>query len=465
MRLSFFGAAREVTGSNTLVQIFDKKILIECGLFQGFKMAEERNFQDFPYNPAEIDFVIVCHAHLDHTGRLPKLVKDGFSGKVFCTSPTKELARLVLEDSEKLMREEAEKDDSQALYTIEHIQKLMGQVITLDYDKKFKVSDGINITFKNAGHILGSATLLIESADGKLVYTSDLGNTPSLLLNPPDTWTDADYLICESTYGGRVHEDILARKEKLADIIFSVIAAGSVLMIPTFAIERTQELLHDIDDFCTIKKCDKPKFFLDSPLAEKVTNVYKKYSEYFSEKLKREHPDNDFFGETRFEATSSVEASKAIDKAPNPKVIIAGSGMMNGGRILFHLAKYLPDEKNTLLIVGYQARGTLGRRLLEGADEVKIFRQKIPVRAKIKAIGSYSAHADMPQIISWVSKIKGLKRVFLVHGETDQSLVLAKKMGELGLSCEIPQQGESYLLDKEDRGKEAEIWQKSYQGY
>ncbi len=465
MRLSFFGAAREVTGSNTLLEVSNLKILLECGLFQGVRLSEERNFEDFPYKAHEIDFVVVCHAHLDHTGRLPKLIRDGFCGKVLCTAPTGELARLVLEDSEKLMREEMERENTPPLYTKEHIEKLLGLIQTAEYEERIQLGNGVFLTFKNAGHILGSSIALIESAAGSIAYSSDLGNTPSILLDPPDYFKRADYLICESTYGGRTHENVSMRREKLADILSSVIINNGVLMIPTFAIERTQELLHDIDHFCTSKKCERPNFFLDSPLAERVTEVYKNFPSYLGRNLKNDHPDNDFFGLGRFMKTSSVKESKAIEDAVNPKIIIAGSGMMNGGRILFHLRNYLPSENNVLLIVGYQARGTLGRRLLEGASEVKIFGEKVPVRAQIKAIGSYSAHADMPQLVSWISKTKGIKKVFLVHGETDQALALSKKI-EVGLkiSCVIPQRGETYNLGTGE-SEEEKIWPKSFPAY
>src|SRR3990167_7521545 len=274
MRLSFFGACREVTGSNILLETSGQKIIIECGFFQGGGNSEERNFAPFMFNPASCNAVIVGHAHLDHTGRLPKLVQDGFSSQIFATAPTKELTELVLEDAQKLMEDEAE----------------------------------------------------------KLVYTSDLGNTPSLLLDEPENVTDCDYIICESTYGGRIHEDTSKRQQALAEIINGTVTQNGILLIPSFAIERTQELLHDIDHFCTINNCQKPTFFLDSPLAEKVTAVFKKYPKFLSNKLRHEHTDYDFFGLDRVKFTTTVAESKEIESAPNPKIIIAGSGMMNGGR-------------------------------------------------------------------------------------------------------------------------------------
>lgn len=447
MLLNFFGACREVTGSNILVETHNKRILLECGVFQGFREAEERNYSPFPYDPKSLDFVIVCHAHLDHTGRLPKLTREGFGGTIFATGPTKELTQLVLEDSEKLMSEEARKDKHQPLFEREDISRTLELFETIHWGEKVEISPGISIIFRNAGHILGSCILELEADGKKLVYTSDLGNTPSLLLDPPDIVNSADIVICESTYGGRVHEDPAKRMQKLTEIINKTIAQNGVLMIPSFAIERTQELLHDIDHFCSVEGCEKPQFYLDSPLASKVTGVFSKYIEYLAKNIRSTHRDNNFFGLDRLKITASVDESKAIDFAPNPKVIIAGSGMMNGGRILYHLQKYLPDENNTLLIVGYQAKGTIGRRIFNGDKQVRIFGHEVDVRANIEAIGSYSAHADMPQLVFWLTKIEGVKKVFLVHGESEQAIALSGAIrAQMNAEVLIPQLGEKYEI-------------------
>lgn len=447
MRLSFFGASREVTGSNILIEAGGKKFLLDCGFFQGYRSAEERNYAPFAYSAGSIDFVVIGHAHLDHSGRLPKLVKEGFRGRIYCTGPTKELIQFVLEDSERLMSEEAERDGHPPLYNKQDIAKTMELFETIPYEETLQIDGGIQLTLKNAGHILGSALTIIEADGKKLVYTSDIGNSPSALLEAPKIIDAADYLICESTYGGRVHEDKNRRGEKLSDALSSAIAANGVLMIPSFAIERTQELLHDIEHFCTKEKCVRPMFYLDSPLATKVTSVFKKYPDYLSANLRGAHRNNDFFGMDRLKITSSVEESKAINSEPNPKVIIAGSGMMNGGRILHHIKRYIENANNTLLIVGYQASGTLGRIIFDGAKEIRVFGETLKVRAKIKAIGSYSAHADLPQLLEWISKIGGLKKVFIVHGENEQSLTLARNLKDkLNLDSVVPQQGESYDL-------------------
>jgi len=447
MRISFYGACREVTGSNFLLEVAGKKILLDCGIFQGSKFAEERNFELFAYNPREIDFVILGHAHLDHSGRLPKLVKDGFCGRIYATAPTKELTKLVLEDSEKLAQEEAKREHHKPFFSQEDIDRVMELFEAIPYDETIQISEQIKLTLKNAGHILGSALTLIESENKKIVYTSDLGNVPSELLDSPSLITDATYVICEATYGGRIHEDPVRREQKLAEIINLTVAQNGVLMIPTFAIERTQELLHDIEHFCAVGNCEKPTFYLDSPLATKVTKVFEKYPEYLSKTLNKFHENEDFFGLERLIISQTVAQSKAIDEALNPKVIIAGSGMLNGGRIIFHAQKYLGDAKNTLLIVGYQPIGGLGRRLIEGAREVKILGKNISVKAKIESIRSYSAHADLPQLLNWLGNIKGCKNIFLVHGEADQMLILSKTINKnLKIETVIPQYGERYEL-------------------
>ncbi len=447
MRLTFFGATREVTGSSILIEAANRKILLDCGLFQGTKSSEERNYAPFSFRAADIDFVVICHAHLDHTGRLPKLAREGFRGKVFATAPTRELTQLVLEDSEKLMEEKAERENIPPLYELEDVARILELFEALAYEETIEISPGIKLTLKNAGHILGSAIAIVESEGVRVAYSSDLGNVPSLLLNPPAHVDNADYVICESTYGGRVHEDIKLRKLKLAEVINNTIAQNGILMIPSFAIERTQELLHDIEDFCSISGCERPTFYLDSPLAQKVTAVFGKYPEYLSETLRKNHKNKNFFGLERIHFANTVEESKQLEFAPNPKVIIAGSGMMNGGRILHHLLNFAGDGKNSILILGYQAQGTLGRKIFEGNREIKIYGKKIIVNAQIKSIGSYSAHADMPQLIDWLSYSKNVKTIFLTHGEVDQQLTLSSKIkSELGKQVVIPQMGESHDL-------------------
>ena len=447
MLVTFYGACREVTGSNILIETDGRKILLDCGFYQGYNLSEKRNYSLFPYKPDSVDFVIVGHAHLDHTGRLPKLVRDGFKGRIFATAPTKELTELVLEDSQKLIEEESRRDNHPPLYNNQDVRGVLELFEVIPYEETLEISPGVKLTLKNAGHILGSAVTILEASGKRLVYTSDLGNTPSMLLEPPKFIDFADYVICESTYGGKEHEEPSRRGEKLSQVINATIATSGVLLIPSFAVERTQELLHDIEDFCTINKCEKPTFFLDSPLATKVTNVFRKYPEFINQKVRLLHQDNNFFGLERLKITLTQEESQTIDEAPEPKVIIAGSGMMNGGRILYHAQKYLGDPKNTILFAGYQAAGTIGRRILDGEKEVRIYGKKVHIRAGIESIRSYSSHADLPQLVNWLSKMKNVHKVFLVHGEIEQQFSLAKSIKQkMAIEAVIPRQEESYEL-------------------
>ncbi len=434
-----------MTGSNILVEGAGKKILLECGIFQGVKMAEEKNYAPFPFNPKTIDAVVICHAHLDHVGRLPKLYKEGFRGRAYATAPTKELTRLVLDDTEKLMSEEARRDNHPPLFSEEDVAGFMELFETLDYHEKVEIFPNIHLNLFNSGHILGSCVCTL-TVEGKIIaYTSDLGNNPSLLLNHPENITRADIVICESTYGGRVHEDVNKRHEKLAGVISATAQNRGVLLIPTFAVERTQELLHDIDNFCTVSGCEKFNIYLDAPLAIRVTEIFGKYKEYLNGAINSQYADGNLFGIGRVNVTQGTDDSKAIEDAPNPKIIIAGSGMMNGGRILHHAIRYLGDERNALLFVGYQANGTLGRRLFNGDKHVSIFGREVEVRAQVKSIGSYSAHADMPQLVDWISKVEGAKNIFLVHGESEQALALSRELkSKLGLEAVMPQTGEGY---------------------
>lgn len=434
-----------MTGSNILIETAGRKILLDCGLFQGFRLADEKNYEPFGFDAKDIDAVVLGHAHLDHTGRLPKLVKDGFSGKIITTPPTAEITALVLEDNAKLMKEEAKRNHHEPLYNNGDIDKVLELFEVTTYNKRVEIFKNVWVTLKNAGHILGSATATIEAEGKTLAYTSDLGNRDCELLDDPEAIVRADFLICESTYGGRVHEDPARREEKLAAIINETIAQGGVLMIPAFAIERTQELLHDIEHFCQKGNCLIPTFYLDSPLASKVTGVFEKYREYLAANLKRESLD--IFAEHRVKITSSVEESKAIDEGEGPKIIIAGSGMMNGGRILYHLKRYIENPKNAILFVGFQSEGTLGRRIFEGEREIKIFGQRYTVGAAVYAIGSYSAHADSEQLTEWIGKINGLKKIFLFHGERSQSEALKNTIKEkLNLDSEIPNFGEIFEI-------------------
>lgn len=443
MKLSFHGATREVTGACYLLDTGTQKILIDCGLFQGAHECSMLNFDPLGFDPKSIDALIVTHAHLDHVGRIPKLVREGFSGKIYSTPPTRELARYVLEDALSLARRE-----DKALYESADIEKTFLLWEEINYGKKVEIGD-IAFIAHEAGHILGSAIIELSAEGKKFLFTGDLGNVPSVLLPPPHAPSGTEYLIIESTYGNRNHETAEERSLKLERAVEDVAGQGGTLLIPAFATERTQEVLHLLNEMLHFKRIPEVPVFVDSPLAAKVTFVYEKYPRYYREeiqKLYREHPHLFQFGELKF--TQTVEESKKINTVPGPKVVIAGSGMMSGGRVLHHALRALPDPRSMLLIIGYQAAGSVGRRLLDGERKVKIYGEEVDVRAEVRKINGFSAHADNPQLFAFVETNRdSLKHVFVVHGEEAQALHLAQEVKDhLGVSADAPLPHQEFSL-------------------
>ncbi len=440
-----------MTGSSYLLESGGAKILVDCGLHQGGSFSEDQNFQPFLYKPTEISAVFITHAHIDHIGRLPQLVKQGFKGTIYSTPPTKDFAELLLLDSEHLLKEESEKRKKPPLYETADVIKTMGFWQKRKYHEIVNVG-GFKVELYDAGHILGSASILIEAEGKKIVFSGDLGNTPSPFINPTEYVENADYALVESAYGGRVHEFLNQRKELIEDVIEETVRAGGVLMVPAFAMERTQEMIFEFNELMENGRIPKIPVFIDSPLAIKLTAVYQKYSEdptYFNpEAIKLIKSGDEIFNFPGLRMTLTTEQSKEINGVPAPKVVIAGAGMSNGGRILHHEIRYLPDPKSTLLIIGYQAHDSLGWRILEGAKMVRIFGEDVPVNCKVKQISGYSAHADQPQLLKWVNAMHGsVKRIFVVQGDLDQSPILAQKIkDELALRAETPSYGESVML-------------------
>ncbi|MBI4120494.1 MAG: MBL fold metallo-hydrolase, partial [Parcubacteria group bacterium] len=445
MKLYFHGGAGVVTGANYLIECAGTKILVDCGLQQGSRFVEKQNYEPFPYSPAEIDAVFLTHAHIDHVGRLPKLYRDGFRGRVFATYPTLDLARLNLDDSLHILKDEAKGFHEEPLFEEEDVIGCWKLTHGRPYHQEIEISPNVKVRFNDAGHILGSSIIEVflseENRRSKIVFSGDLGNPPTPLLKPTESIGSADYVLVESAYGDRLHEDRSRRKEKLEKVIESVIVHGGTLMIPAFAIERTQELLFELNNLVESGRIPKMPVFIDSPLAIKATAVYQKHSDYFNkEAAYLMASGDDLFNFPGLEFSLTTLASKAINDVPPPKVVIAGSGMSEGGRILHHEKRYLPDPKSTLLIIGYQTQGSLGRRLLDGAQDVRMFGEDIPVRAQVKAIGGYSAHADQAALVNWVGRISGLKKVFVVQGEEGPAGALASRIrDEMGLDVEVPQ--------------------------
>ncbi len=447
MEITFHGAAGVVTGSNYLLESNGHKILVDCGLKQGSNFAERQNFEPFPYNPADIEAVCVTHAHIDHIGLLPKLFKGGFKGNIYSTPATKDFAELMLIDSEHILKQEAEREGKPELYSVDDIEKMMKVWQAVEYHKVIDVA-GFKVQFYDAGHILGSSIIHMEAEGKTIVFSGDLGNTPAPIIQPTEKITSADYCLIESTYGDRLHEPASQRKEVMEDAIEDTVKAGGVLMIPAFAMERTQELLFNLHELFESGRVPKVPVFIDSPLAIKLTAVYKKYESSFNKEILDVEKGEDIFNFPGLTFTLRTEQSKEINNVPAPKIIMAGSGMSNAGRILHHEIRYLPDPNSMILFVGYQAYGSLGRKILEGAKMVKIFGEEVPVRCQIREINSYSAHADQAQLLDWIKPMRNsLKKAFLVHGEKASSEVLAGKMRDLyAIDAVVPSIGQKFVL-------------------
>ncbi len=450
MKLSFHGATREVTGSCMLLETAKTRLLIDCGMFQGERMCGRKNFDEFGFDPKSIDAVLATHPHLDHTGRLPRLLELGFSGPIYATEPCAALARIVLEDAAHVMSDNAKRCKDDVLYAPESLTAMQEHMKSVSYHQQFTVGD-CTIMFHDAGHVLGSAFISIETEGKRIVFSGDIGNDQVPILPETESLSHADYVVCESTYGARVHEPMATRGEKLRAVVAESIEVGGVLLIPAFSIERTQELLYELNHILPTLKHDGPiPIFLDSPLAIKATAIYRHFANYlkFDSPILSEH-DRDFFSFPGLHETLSAEESKHINASPKPKIIIAGSGMMTGGRILHHLIQYLPDPTTRLLIIGYLAQGTLGRTLYEGAKEVTIFGQRIEVHAKLSAIGAFSAHGDKNKLTHWLKPEDGVmpKKVFLVHGDAeDKELFASHLRHELGTEIIIPEYHQSFDL-------------------
>ena len=445
MKLSFHGAVRGVTGSCHKLD----NLLFDCGMFQGEQLCGSKNMEPFGFDPASIEAVFITHPHADHTARLPKLFKEGFKGKVYMTRPCIGLTKLILEDSFKIMKEDAKKCGSSVLYELEDLEAVFEAVQPVAYHEQIQVGDA-SVMFHDAGHVLGSAFISVEKKGKRIIFSGDIGNDQVPILPDTEAISKADVIVCESTYGHRVHEAREMRTEQLKAAIEQTIKDSSVLMIPAFSIERTQELLYEIDGLLRNDLNTKIPIFLDSPMAIKATELYR----HFKDHLQFDVPigvseDKDFFSFPNLHETLSVEESKHINDYPAPKIIIAGSGMMSGGRIMHHLIRYLPDSRNQLLIIGYQARGTVGRRIFEGAKQVHIFGEEVQVNAQVSAIGAFSAHADMNKLKTWLKPEDGNvpSKIFLTHGDPEAKEVFATDLRHtLKTDVIIPGFGEEFEI-------------------
>jgi len=453
-KLTFAGGVDSVTGANFLFDIGGKKMLTDCGFYQGsHKMGDDHNRDAFLFDPKEIDILFVTHAHIDHIGRIPKLVREGFRGEIISTWPTKELAELMLHDTVDILRREAEREERDPIYNADDVTAAMQLWRTKDYYQKFSVGEGIHVEFKEAGHMLGSVMVFITVGEGAsartIVFTGDLGNSPAPLLRDTDPITGAHYVVMESVYGDRNHEHRDERKETLRTTILETVKAGGTLVVPAFSMERTQELLFELNDFAENHKIPRIPVFVDSPLAIKATDVYRRSDEFFNKTTKHLIDSGDsVFNFPGLKFTETKEESMAIWGNPGPKLIMAGSGMATGGRIVHHLKHYLSKENTTVLLAGYQAVGTPGRLMQEGVKTITFHGEETTVRARILTLQGYSGHKDSDGLVDFAETgAKTVEKYFIVMGEPKASMFLAQRIrDELGKEAVVPRPGDSVML-------------------
>lgn len=443
-KLTCFGGGGSTTGANFLLELGEKRVLIDCGMEQG-PGAFAHNRRDFAYEPSSVDLLFVTHAHIDHVGLIPKLVRAGFRGEIYSTPETKALAELLLLDAVKIGR-----DDGASLYTADDVSQALSQWRPLPYHEP-KDFGAFHVELFDAGHVLGSSLIKFTTPAGKtMLFTGDIGNSPSILLRNAEKIAGLDYLLMESVYGNRVHEDRADRDKKFARIVKEAIARGGTLLIPAFSLERTQMLLSLLDNLFESHELPSVPVFLDSPLAIRLTEIYEKTKHLYNTAVTRElQGGDDVFKFKELRITARVGESRAIRAVPGPKIVIAGSGMSTAGRIVGHEAHYLPDPKSTLLFTGYQAAGTLGRQIEEGVRSVVIDENRVPVRAKIEKIGGYSGHADSDALVDFVAaSAHTLKKVFVAMGEPDAEAYLSQRLrDELNLNAVAVEEGRSYEVE------------------
>ncbi len=463
--ITFYGGVGSVTGSKYLLESNGKKVLVDCGLFQGLKELRERNWEDPPFRPREIDAVIITHAHIDHTGYLPRLVKLGFSGKVFTSRATGDLLKILLPDSGRLQQEEADyrnrhnltsHSPALPLYDEDDAKDALKLVAPVANDGKFvEICEGFRASFNVAGHILGASEVLVEMenarANGdsvKFLFSGDLGHYDQPILKDPVAPPDCDYLMCESTYGNRLHSEVHSDVQ-LAEIINKAKNRNAPILIPAFAVGRTQEILYLIRELEEEKKIPVLPVVVDSPMASQATQVYNRFNEehdleYASILAKKIHP----LRTGSMSTASSRDDSKKLNDLKGTRIIISASGMLTGGRVLHHAMRVLPNPDATIIFVGYQAAGTTGRRVLDGEHEVRIMKNWIPVRCHVEKIEGFSAHADWKAVLRWLSGLKVTpKKVFTTHGEPEAAEAMAQHIRDkFGWTVEVPHYGETVEL-------------------
>ncbi|HEX6275708.1 MAG TPA: MBL fold metallo-hydrolase [Polyangiaceae bacterium] len=451
-KLTFLGAAETVSGSRYLLETGKARILVDCGLFQGLKKLRERNWSELPFEAASLDAVVLTHAHIDHTGYLPKLCQLGFRGHVYCTPGTRDLLGLLLPDSAFLQEEEAKYANklgyskhtpAKPLYTRADAERALGRLTTVPFHERFDPVPGISASFSRAGHIIGAASITLGFGGRRLTFTGDVGRLADPIMKPPAPLEATDFLVIESTYGDRKHpaESV---NDALARIVTETAARGGVILVPAFAVGRAQHLLHVVASLVREGRIPSLPVFLDSPMAIDATELFRQHAD--DHRLQAD-ACRLMCEAARYARTP--EDSKAIDAASGPMIVISASGMATGGRVLHHLRRFLPEEKNCVVFVGYQATGTRGRALLEGADELKIHGQYVRVQARIEKLQGLSAHADYSEMLDWLrSGRPSPERVFVTHGEPAAADTFRRRLGEaFGWNASVPEMGEAALLD------------------
>jgi metallo-beta-lactamase family protein len=443
--ITFAGGAGTVTGANFLLKTADFSALVDCGLLQGEHGADQINSTSFSYDPKSIQYLFVTHAHMDHIGRIGKLVRDGFSGKIYSTNVTKEISAIMLDDAIKLIDQNARKQGTLPLYEKKDVEKAFSLWEGFEYHDIIPLPGDASVFLKDSGHILGSTMYEFKIGPEKVVFTGDLGNSPTPLLKDTEPVTDATYMVMESVYGDRNHESKSDRDARFEKIVREAIARGGTLVIPAFSLERTQVILYELNKLVESGKVPSVPVFLDSPLAIKVTEIYKRRTRDFNSEVQSEIAGgDDIFKFPKLKFTVDGFDSRGIEKTPGTKIIIAGGGMSQGGRVVNHEKYFLPDPKSTILLVGFQSLGTLGREIQNAGKEVFINGEKIPVRAKIEMIEGYSSHKDSDHLVEFVSTtVPTVKKVFVTMGEPKASLFLAQKLRDnLGVETVVPEAGE-----------------------
>jgi metallo-beta-lactamase family protein len=461
MDLTFLGAARTVTGSCYLLAIPGCTALVDCGFVQGGSDARDRNREPFGFDPKAIDLVFLTHAHLDHSGLVPRLVKEGFRGRIITTTATADLLGPMLQDSARIQEDDAERMSRRALrkggapvepvYTTEDVERTLPLLDRTSYGEVRDSGCGFRCRFLDAGHILGSGSLELwfpsNGKERKIVFSGDIGKKGNPIINDPTLVTEADFVVMESTYGDRLHKSAEDTASELAEAVSSTFAKGGNVVIPAFAIGRTQDILYLLNRLVREGRLPKLTVYLDSPLAEKATKVYLHHPELYDEEAKRLIARGGIGDAITIRFTQSAEESMAINKVRSGAIIIAGSGMCEGGRVRHHLKHNLWRPECSVVFVGFQAKGTLGRKIVDGARSVDIWGEEIAVRARVWTIGGFSAHGDQKELLAWISSFRSRPAVFVTHGEEEASLVFADLVrSRCGLTVLVPEPGERHTL-------------------